>query len=267
MTAEPLTLPSSEDHADAPVKIGLLGPVQMPGGPVPTSRMERQTLALLAWQVNTLTTAGLIIKELWERAPRHAAQSVQTYVYHLRQRLPSLNIQTRPGGYLLYSRSTLDVDVHRFDYLTGLARAALSAGALRRAEDCLRAAFSLWRGPALADTPLGAELSALVTGVEERRLSALDLRFEVDLRLGRHREVVDELSALARRNPAREDTTAKLMLALYRSNRRAEALGAYMRLRQELVAVCGLEPCADLRRLQQQVLAGDPSLEWIGGAS
>jgi DNA-binding SARP family transcriptional activator len=44
------------------------------------------------------------------------------------------------------------------------------------------------------------------------------------------------------------------MLALYRSGRRGEALSVYQRLRQALVGELGLEPSAELRRLQWAIL-------------
>ncbi|MGW2456746.1 BTAD domain-containing putative transcriptional regulator, partial [Streptomyces sp. NPDC001704] len=52
----------------------------------------------------------------------------------------------------------------------------------------------------------------------------------------------------------------QFMLALYRSGRRTEALAVYQRLRQALVRDLGLEPSAQLRRLQQTMLqAGEPT--------
>ena len=50
------------------------------------------------------------------------------------------------------------------------------------------------------------------------------------------------------------------MLALYRSDRQAEALQVYQDTRIRLVQDLGIEPGERLRRLEQAVLAQDPSL-------
>ena len=51
------------------------------------------------------------------------------------------------------------------------------------------------------------------------------------------------------------------MVALYRTGRQADAVRAYQRARDVLVGELGLEPGAELRRLEAAVLAGDPTLD------
>ena len=50
--------------------------------------------------------------------------------------------------------------------------------------------------------------------LEERRLEALEVRIEADLRLGRHAELVAELEGLVREHPLRERLRAQHRLAL-----------------------------------------------------
>jgi DNA-binding SARP family transcriptional activator len=57
---------------------------------------------------------------------------------------------------------------------------------------------------------------------------------------------------------------AHLMLALYRSGRRGEAIDVYRRLRTCLVSELGLEPSPNLRRLQHAILMSDPRLSEQG---
>ena len=68
--------------------------------------------------------------------------------------------------------------------------------------------------------------------------------------LGRHGVLVGELESLVARHPLRERLWAALMLALYRSGRQADAVRAYQRARDVLVGELGLEPGAELRRLE-----------------
>ena len=56
------------------------------------------------------------------------------------------------------------------------------------------------------------------------------------------------------------DCTARLMLALYRAGREAEALEAYQHARGLLVEQLGIEPGRELRELEGAILAHDPDL-------
>lgn len=88
----------------------------------------------------------------------------------------------------------------------------------------------------------------------------------VDLALGHHREVVPELERLVTEHPYREVLWRALMLALDRSGRAAAALGAYTRLRTELVEAFGLERSTDTQQLQHRILDQDPALDLPAGA-
>jgi len=64
------------------------------------------------------------------------------------------------------------------------------------------------------------------TVLAERWVAAVGERVRLDLALGRHLEIIDELQTLVADNPLRERLHALLMLALYRAGRQAEALEA-----------------------------------------
>jgi DNA-binding SARP family transcriptional activator len=55
-----------------------------------------------------------------------------------------------------------------------------------------------------------------------------------------------------------------LMLALYRSDRRLDALETYIRLRRSLQQQFGVDPSPRLKKLHQAVLADAPSLDSFG---
>jgi hypothetical protein len=69
------------------------------------------------------------------------------------------------------------------------------------------------------------------------------------------------MTVLVAREPTRERLAGQLMLALYRSGRQADALAAYRAARSSLVEELGLEPGAELKRLEAAVLAHDPALD------
>jgi predicted ATPase len=98
--------------------------------------------------------------------------------------------------------------------------------------------------------PLALEAARL----EELRLGVLEDRFEADLALGLHAEVVGELDRLVAEYPVRERLWRLLVLALYRSERQADALTACRRARALLAEELGLDPGEELQLLEQQVL-------------
>ena len=99
-----------------------------------------------------------------------------------------------------------------------------------------------------------------IARLDELKGVALELLIEAKLALGRHAEVVAELETLTREHPYRERLRGLLMLALYRSDRQAEALQAYQDARRQLVAELGIEPGEQLRDLERAILAQDPAL-------
>ncbi len=164
---------------------------------------------------------------------------------------------TLPGGYLLSSGGGT-LDVREFDRLAGTGYRAMDAGDFPGAARLLREALALWSGPAFADVQGGIQLDMETRRLEETRLCALDQRIEADLRLGRHRELLAELTVLVTRYRTHENLHGQFMLALHRSGRRGEALDVYQRLRATLVRELGLEPSVALRRLQRSILMAGP---------
>jgi DNA-binding SARP family transcriptional activator len=261
MTIQPLTL-TPEAGPDSPVVIHLLGSLKLVDQTLPSGPKLRQTFALLAVNAGRMVSVYEISRELWDgHDPAKALQSVQTYILMLR-RIAWLKplIEYQRCGYALLL-PPLDVDANRFVHYVGKARSAYQVGDLRLTEDTLRAAFSLWTGWPLVNVRPGPVLTAWADGVMDTYRTALDLRFDLELRAGRHREVLDELRAVVRHDPSREATAEKLLTALYRSSCRVEALEWFQKVRTALLAKYGLEPCPELQRLQQRILAGDPRLE------
>ncbi|GGN21466.1 AfsR/SARP family transcriptional regulator [Streptomyces fuscichromogenes] len=254
--------------------IGLLGALNVRENGVsiaPTAPKPRQVLALLALRADQVVPVPTLTEELWAGTPpRSARTTLQTYVLQLRELIATALrpgagpeggaarsakdvLATLPGGYLLATGGG-GSDIQEFERLREQGCRAMDDGNLTAAAGILRRALDLWSGPPFADVPTGAHLGMEARRLEESRLCALDQRIEADLRLGRHRELLAELTVLTSRYPSHENLHAQFMLALYRSGRRGEALLVYQRLRTLLVRDLGLEPSARLRRLQQAVL-------------
>ncbi|MBV9444491.1 MAG: AfsR/SARP family transcriptional regulator [Streptosporangiaceae bacterium] len=77
---------------------------------------------------------------------------------------------------------------------------------------------------------------------------------DLELALGRHRELTGELRTLTSEWPLRERLAAQLMLAPYRSGRHDEALDAYRSLTRRLADDLGLDPSPAVAALHEAIL-------------
>src|SRR5205085_3890337 len=128
----------------------------------------------------------------------------------------------------------------------------------------LNSALSLWRGIAFAGVP-GPFAETERVRLGELRSAAAEERADVLLSLGRHEEVVPDLTAMVADHPLRERMRGLLMIALYRCGRHAEALRVFQDGRRVLAEELGIDPGGDLSRIHQQVLTSDPALAVSGG--
>ncbi len=250
--------------------IGILGPltVRAPGGQrqaVPTAPKPRQLLALLAARAGTVVPVDVLVDELWENEPPPSAlTAVRTYIVQLRQ---SLAHALRTGtaevardvlpfagwGYRLVADPDR-VDAGVFVRHAEQGRRALLDGEHDRASMLLQRALRLWRGPALAEVRIGPHLLAHRTTLEELRLGVREQRVEADLRLGRHHQLIGELSELTVRYPLHENLHSLLIIALYRDGRTDQALRAFAALRENLREELGIDPSPRVRSLQKAIL-------------
>ena len=220
---------------------------------------QRALLAVLLLRPNQAVSATRIIDELWGESPiASAAKVVQGYVSGLRKVLGADVIVTTAGGYLV-RLDPQHLDSARFEALAAEGQACLQDEPARAGER-LREALALWRGRPLEGIVLESVAASEAERLEELRLAVLEQRVEADLALGRD-GLVGELQALVDAHPYRERMRAHLMLALYRSGRQAEALAAYRDTRTLLAEELGLEPSAELQRLERQMLMQAPELD------
>src|SRR5204863_4937518 len=142
-----------------------------------------------------------------------AKKAVNVYVSKLRKSLAhdgSDPIETVAGGYCL-SVDANRLDVTRVDRLLAGAREKASVGELDSASELFRQAVALWRGRTAAGLELESFGRHEIEQLEELRRTALMDRIDCDLALGRHEELVGELSRLVGEFPLRERLRAQQM--------------------------------------------------------
>jgi DNA-binding SARP family transcriptional activator/tetratricopeptide (TPR) repeat protein len=205
-----------------------------------------------------------LVDALWAQAPPLTAKNqVQICVSALRHQLADAGepeaIVTCPTGYLINVADD-SLDLKQFELLVARGRQSMALQQVEKAVDDLRAALSLWRGPALdgVESPV---VRAAATHLNEERMNVTEERIDIELRLGRHRQLIGELGELVARYPYRERLRAMHMLALYRAGRQADALDSFRAIRRVLSVELGLVPGEELCALEQAILVNDETLD------
>ncbi|MDX3232394.1 AfsR/SARP family transcriptional regulator [Streptomyces sp. ME19-01-6] len=246
----------------APLEFGLLGPLEAyhAGELVPVSAPKlRVVLATLLLRANQDVSLRELADTVWgSEGPARPRAALRVFLMRVRQLFDADLIRTMPDGYRLEIADEA-VDLCRFNSLVDQGMSLSAEGELERAEELLDRAMGLWRAEALADVPSEA-LQLEAARLEELRLRAEHLRFEVKLRRGLHHDVIGPLRELTAENPLREDLWAHLLLALYRADRQAEALAAYQEISVNLARELQVFPGQALRELHQSILVGDPAI-------
>ncbi|WP_165978217.1 AfsR/SARP family transcriptional regulator [Actinomadura darangshiensis] len=228
---------------------------------------ERCVLAVLLLSPRQPVPAEALIRRVWDDAPpAKARQSLYSYMTRLRRRLegvPDVALRSRQGAYLI-DVADESVDLHLFRRLRDQARAISESGDDEYALDHHRRAAELHRAEPLADLT-GGWAERTRRNLEQELLAAAFLRIDLELQRGNHTDLVRELYDLTERHPQHQWPVERLMVALYRSGRQAEALEVYRRTRDLLVAESGTDPGPGMRRIQQQILRGDPELLRVPG--
>jgi DNA-binding SARP family transcriptional activator len=229
---------------------------------------QRAVFTVLAMRANRVVSRRELIEAVWGDAPPASAQgSIYTYICGLRRSLEPQRSRWSPGdlltsdrvGYVLRLEQGA-LDAERFDGLRRQAYRRLEHHDPARAVDDLDAALALWRGDALSGVP-GPFAEIIRERLGELRLVTTESWGSAMLAAGGRPELATELAALVRAYPLRESLRASLMIALYWSGRHVEALEVFREARRALVDELGIEPGPALRRVHEQILAGDPALD------
>ncbi|MFI8525596.1 BTAD domain-containing putative transcriptional regulator [Promicromonospora sukumoe] len=252
-----------------PVRVGVLGPVAAwvdgaeaaLGGP-----RQRAVLARLVVARGRVVTAGALVEDLWEEPPPGALAALRTFVAALRRgvepgrtaRTPARVLVTDGPGYALRD---VEVDAWAFEAAVAGARDLAPAAA----RDALDRALGTWRGSPYA----GLDLPWAVTErarLAELRLVGTERAAEARITLGQAADAVPGLDAHTADHPWREEGWRLLALALYRSDRQADALAVLRRARAMLADELGVDPGPRLAELESQVLRHEAGARPAAGA-
>jgi DNA-binding SARP family transcriptional activator len=240
--------------------------VTAPSGRIEIGGPRRRALLLrLLLSANEVVPTEELIDDVWgEIQPRTVVKSLQVQVGRLRRQFAdagmSARLVTRPAGYSLEMDDNL-LDARHFERLARTGSQALADGSPTLAAGYLHDALDLWRGRALLDVENLPFARVEITRLEQLRLWALEERFEAELALGEHGSIVAELESFTGAHSLRERAWGQLMITYYRCGRQADALRAYQRASERLAEI-GIEPNAELRSLERQLLDQAPSLDW-----
>ncbi|MBE3010077.1 AAA family ATPase [Microbispora sp. NEAU-D428] len=251
----------------------LLGPFEVTGGDGRVidlgPRKQRAVLAVLALEPGRIVSLDRLIDELWaDEPPSSATATLQSYVSNLRKvlepgrrpRTPPAVLLTREPGYLL-SVAPGQVDLARFVSWVEDGRRALARREYAEVLKLIDRALETWRGEPLAEFAAYEFAQPVIARLAELRAVAVEDRFEARLAMGDGPSCVADLERLVEAYPYRERLWSLLVLALYRSGRQTDALGALRRVRALLDEEMGLQPGPELRRLEQAVLEQSPALD------
>jgi DNA-binding SARP family transcriptional activator len=248
----------------------VLGPVEITwnGRPIDIGGLKARALvARLLIDRNLTVSVDRLVDSLWTDHDGEGAEiALRSTISRIRKRLRDAGVETelivtRAPGYALVAEAT-DTDLHTFEQLVADGRRQLARKRPTQAVRTLREAAEMWRGAAYSEVRDEPFARAEARRLEELLLTAVEVRLDAELTLGRHNAVVGELEALTGANPMRERLWSQRMLALYRCGRQAEALRVYQELRTILVDELGIEPGTDAAWMEQAILDQNPALDF-----
>jgi DNA-binding SARP family transcriptional activator/tetratricopeptide (TPR) repeat protein len=230
---------------------------------------QRAVLAVLLLERDHVVSVDRLIDLLWGEESDKALSSLQAYVSRLRSALeparrprdPASVLLSQPPGYRLAVTRDV-VDLYRFEDAVQVGLEQLREQRPERALSTLLGALNMWTGPVLpelADEPFVIATAERAIGV---RLSAVEAIGQARLAVGDHGGAATLLEQEASNHQTRELLQGLLALALYRGGRQTDALSIVDRCRRALRDSAGLDPGPDLRKLESDLLAQSPSLDW-----
>ena len=252
------------ESGDNAVKFNILGQIEVlgdSGQPIVIARARvRSLLVALLLNSNSPVTSGDLLEAIWGDETHSRRETLRSHIHLLRRNLrPADRVGREQDGYVIRVLPG-ELDLACFRSLMARGREAIDRHDLSRAERLLVQGLSLWRAPRIPDVPAGPALLAEAEKLTAQYLLCQEDLTDVMLAQQRHREVLPQLFAQVREFPDHERRWEQLMIALYRTGRRTEAVRAFGDVRHLLAERYGLEPGPSLRRLFNLMLSDDPAL-------
>lgn len=241
------------------LRLDVLGPPQLvvDGHPHKLRPRALDVLSALAVRPSSAASTDVLAEMIWTEVPVSAHAVIQNQVAYVRNELGPDAITTERAGYQLGTEIRRDLD--RFEQMVGNADRARRLGDVRTAHDEAAGALELVHGAPFQRLPATIQVvrarqhtTALMLAAEETLASAL-------IALGEHERAAALAEQMVADTPQREYRWALTAVALYRGQRRREAL-ASMTAAVRTLADAGLEPGPALKRLESLLHADDPRL-------
>ncbi|MFB6623003.1 BTAD domain-containing putative transcriptional regulator [Streptomyces sp. NPDC056374] len=243
------------------MRFQLLGPLSVTDGRdvvmLPPSKPTALLAALLLRPGSIVPTDRLRDIVWGEEHPTTAKTALQSCVLRLRRLFAKYGIEHQAvvavaGGYRIDADADT-LDLLHFRRLVARATASGNDSELYT----LRSALALWQGGLLSNVPSDLLHRDEVPRLAEERLRVLERVCDIELEHGRCREALVDLWEVTRVYPAHERFAAQLVEALYRTGRQTEALAEYRRIKGHLREGLGVDPRAELQRLELAILRGE----------
>jgi DNA-binding SARP family transcriptional activator len=228
-----------------------------------TAPKQRALLVALLLSAGNEVPLEHLIRFAWDNHPPATAQTtLQSYIYRLRRLLSPLSgveLRTNTDSYLL-DIDRDDTDLWFFRGQVEQARDLAGRGELDGSARHLRRGIAVWRGTSLSGVP-GKTVVQEARILDGERIAAREELFDIEIALGRSRQIIPELHKIVTEHQYHEVFRAQLMLALYASGRQTEALQNYAVIRNRLRDRLGIEPGRELQELHRQILGQVPAAE------
>jgi DNA-binding SARP family transcriptional activator len=243
-----------------PVDVVEGGQVRAPGGPI-----LGRLLARLLVDPGRRVDVSELVEAVWgDRGVTRSQSTLDSHLHRLRRFLEpdrgrgqaAGRLMLEAGGYRLVV-TTEQIDSVQFAALVTQAAELLAAGQADQALARAQAARELWRGRPLSpwsDEPWAA---AAVAKLEELNRQLTEVLVGALLAGGHPERALVELEPVLAAEPLRERPWEQYLLAAGQLGRIEDALAAYRRADRLFRDELGVEPGAELRRLQQLLLSGD----------
>jgi len=251
-------------HVLGPIAVVVDGVVQDFGG-----ARQRRLFALLVLHAGHVVDIDALAEHLWDddERPDDSGRAIRTYISRIRRSLSDAGLDATavlttaaPGYRVVLDDVTLDSA--RFEELVRRGRREFDDGDALGAAGCLDEALLLWNGLPYAEFADRPWAEAESTRLVELLRAATELQCASRIELGEHAEVTGKLERMVSDDPLRARPVELLMLALFRTDRQADALRMAQRHRQALRDV-GLDVSDSMAELDSRIAASDESLRRV----